>query len=89
MFARSIQQALRISSRQLSTSTRAATLPARFTALKPLSARRTYAAGHHEETFEEFTARYEKEFEEAYDLFEVQVSGFIFFLIPIQLLLTN
>ncbi|PVH18387.1 cytochrome c oxidase subunit 6, mitochondrial [Candidozyma duobushaemuli] len=27
---------------------------------------------HHEETFEEFTARYEKEFEEAYDLFEVQ-----------------
>ncbi|ODV65814.1 COX5A-domain-containing protein [Hyphopichia burtonii NRRL Y-1933] len=27
---------------------------------------------HHEETFEEFTARYEQEFEEAYDLFEVQ-----------------
>ncbi|AMD18683.1 HBL219Wp [Eremothecium sinecaudum] len=27
---------------------------------------------HHEETFEEFTARFEKEFEEAYDLFEVQ-----------------
>ncbi|KAK6198179.1 subunit VI of cytochrome c oxidase [Scheffersomyces amazonensis] len=27
---------------------------------------------HHEETFEEFTARYESEFETAYDLFEVQ-----------------
>ncbi|CCE88968.1 Piso0_001762 [Millerozyma farinosa CBS 7064] len=32
---------------------------------------RNYSA-HHEETFEEFTDRYEKEFEEAYDLFEVQ-----------------
>lgn len=27
---------------------------------------------HHEESFEEFTTRFEKEFEEAYDLFEVQ-----------------
>ncbi|KAK9474363.1 uncharacterized protein V1510DRAFT_412037 [Dipodascopsis tothii] len=27
---------------------------------------------HHEETFEEFTARFEKEFEGAYDSFEVQ-----------------
>ncbi|KAH3681804.1 hypothetical protein WICPIJ_007243 [Wickerhamomyces pijperi] len=27
---------------------------------------------HHEETFEEFTARFKKEFEQAYDLFEVQ-----------------
>lgn len=27
---------------------------------------------HHEESFEEFTARYEQEFEQAYDLFEVQ-----------------
>ncbi|EDK43103.1 Cytochrome c oxidase subunit 6 [Lodderomyces elongisporus] len=33
---------------------------------------RNYSAGHHEETFEEFTARYESEFENAYDLFEVQ-----------------
>ncbi|KAI5951506.1 COX6 [Candida jiufengensis] len=34
---------------------------------------RTYASAEHkDETFEEFTARYEKEFEEAYDLFEVQ-----------------
>ncbi|RKP32750.1 COX5A-domain-containing protein [Metschnikowia bicuspidata] len=32
---------------------------------------RMYSA-HHEETFEEFTARYESEFEDAYDLFEVQ-----------------
>ncbi|CAG88473.1 DEHA2E20658p [Debaryomyces hansenii CBS767] len=32
---------------------------------------RNYSS-HHEETFEEFTARYETEFEEAYDLFEVQ-----------------
>ncbi|OWB51204.1 hypothetical protein B5S33_g3336 [[Candida] boidinii] len=27
---------------------------------------------HHEESFEEFSVRYEKEFDEAYDLFEVQ-----------------
>ncbi|SCV99496.1 LAFE_0A04434g1_1 [Lachancea fermentati] len=33
---------------------------------------RKYSDHHEEETFEEFTARYEKEFDEAYDLFEVQ-----------------
>lgn len=33
---------------------------------------RNYSDDHHEETFEEFTARYEQEFEKAYDLFEVQ-----------------
>ncbi|CAN6652325.1 cytochrome c oxidase subunit 6, mitochondrial [Trichomonascus vanleenenianus] len=33
---------------------------------------RQYSAAHEEETFDEFTARFEKEFEEAYDLFEVQ-----------------
>ncbi|AET41193.1 cytochrome c oxidase subunit VI Ecym_7367 [Eremothecium cymbalariae DBVPG len=33
---------------------------------------RKYSDHHDEETFEEFTARYEKEFDEAYDLFEVQ-----------------
>ncbi|KAK5778341.1 cytochrome c oxidase subunit VI PWA37_000409 [Arxiozyma heterogenica] len=33
---------------------------------------RNYSSQHDEETFEEFTARFEKEFEEAYDLFEVQ-----------------
>lgn len=33
---------------------------------------RKYSDHHEEETFEEFTARYEKEFEQAYDLFEVQ-----------------
>ncbi|RLV95973.1 Cytochrome c oxidase subunit 6 mitochondrial [Spathaspora sp. JA1] len=33
---------------------------------------RSYSSDHHDETFEEFTARYEKEFENAYDLFEVQ-----------------
>lgn len=32
---------------------------------------RNYSA-HHEESFEEFTTRFEKEFEQAYDLFEVQ-----------------
>ncbi|AOW05213.1 cytochrome c oxidase subunit VA-domain-containing protein [Yarrowia lipolytica] len=32
---------------------------------------RNYSAAH-EETFDEFTTRFEKEFEEAYDLFEVQ-----------------
>ena len=33
---------------------------------------RKYSDHHEEETFEEFTIRYEKEFEQAYDLFEVQ-----------------
>lgn len=33
---------------------------------------RKYSSEHEDETFEEFTARYEKEFDEAYDLFEVQ-----------------
>ncbi|CCD24479.1 cytochrome c oxidase subunit VI NDAI_0D01650 [Naumovozyma dairenensis CBS 421] len=33
---------------------------------------RKYSSHGDEETFEEFTARYEKEFDEAYDLFEVQ-----------------
>ncbi|XBW35727.1 hypothetical protein QEN19_001297 [Hanseniaspora menglaensis] len=40
--------------------------PASF--IKPV---RNYSS-HDEETFEEFTTRYEKEFEEAYDVFEVQ-----------------
>lgn len=44
---------------------RMAQLPPQFVAVRNYSA-------HEEETFEEFTARYEKEFEEAYDLFEVQ-----------------
>ncbi|AAS51118.1 ACL110Wp [Eremothecium gossypii ATCC 10895] len=39
---------------------------------QPLVSLRKYSSHHDEETFEEFTARYEKEFEEAYDLFEVQ-----------------
>lgn len=33
---------------------------------------RKYSSEHDDETFEEFTTRYEKEFDEAYDLFEVQ-----------------
>ncbi|EDO16369.1 hypothetical protein Kpol_1051p18 [Vanderwaltozyma polyspora DSM 70294] len=33
---------------------------------------RKYSSEHDEETFEEFTVRFEKEFDEAYDLFEVQ-----------------
>lgn len=33
---------------------------------------RAYSSSHDSESFEEFTARFEKEFEEAYDLFEVQ-----------------
>ncbi|KAH3899020.1 probable Cytochrome c oxidase subunit 6, mitochondrial [Saccharomycodes ludwigii] len=33
---------------------------------------RNYSSHHEEETFEEFTARFEKEFDQAYDLFEVQ-----------------
>lgn len=32
-----------------------------------------FYSDHAEESFEEFTERYEKEFKEAYDLFEVQV----------------
>lgn len=32
-----------------------------------------FYSDHAEESFEEFTSRYEKEFDQAYDLFEVQV----------------
>lgn len=40
-------------------------IPTRLTSIRKFS-------DHHEETFEEFTARFEKEFDQAYDLFEVQ-----------------
>lgn len=54
---------------------RAATaLPARqqlVTKSFNIAAIRNYSE-HQEETFEEFSTRYEKEFDEAYDLFEVQ-----------------
>ncbi|KAM9939322.1 hypothetical protein OXX80_001176 [Metschnikowia pulcherrima] len=70
MFSSSLRMALR---------TRTAAVP-RFAPAHVVMMRvavpqiRAYSNGHehHEETFEEFTARYEHEFEEAYDLFEVQ-----------------
>lgn len=68
MFANTIRAALR-------QNVRLAVVPARQQLLaKSLfanSAIRSYSE-HHEESFEEFTARYQKEFDEAYDLFEVQ-----------------
>lgn len=69
MFANTIRAAIR-------QNTRLAIVPARKQLLnKSLFAStlsiRKYS-DHHEETFEEFSTRYEKEFDEAYDLFEVQ-----------------
>lgn len=68
MFANTIRAAIRQNARS-------AIAPARQQLLnKSLfvsSAVRNYS-DHHEETFDEFSTRYEKEFEEAYDLFEVQ-----------------
>lgn len=44
--------------------------PATFSVAPRFNLIRKYSS--HEETYEEFTTRFEKEFEEAYDLFEVQ-----------------
>ncbi|CDK26634.1 unnamed protein product [Kuraishia capsulata CBS 1993] len=72
MFAHSIRSVLRtsvVSSRPLVS--RAVYNNVRPQPLQLSLIKRNYSA-HHEETFEEFTTRYEKEFDEAYDLFEVQ-----------------
>lgn len=60
-------------SRGLVASRSAIAIPQRFNTLNLQRFQiRKYSSEHEEETFEEFTARFEKEFEEAYDLFEVQ-----------------
>ncbi|AWU76285.1 cytochrome c oxidase subunit 6, mitochondrial [Pichia kudriavzevii] len=67
MFANTIRAAIR-------QNTRFAVNPARQQLINKsliASTIRNYS-DHHEETFDEFSTRYEKEFEEAYDLFEVQ-----------------
>jgi cytochrome c oxidase subunit 5a len=67
MFANTIRAAVR-------QNVRLAIVPARQQLLNKslfVSSIRSYS-DHHEETFEEFSIRYEKEFDEAYDLFEVQ-----------------
>jgi len=52
----------------MTTTTRSSTpIPARISA-----GLRSYSTAHEEETFEEFTARYEKEFENVNDVFELQ-----------------
>ncbi|OXB41878.1 hypothetical protein B1J92_J00429g [Nakaseomyces glabratus] len=57
----------------LTSATRATPLSLRVATWSPqITSIRKYSDHHDEETFEEFTARYEKEFDEAYDLFEVQ-----------------
>lgn len=69
MFANTIKAAIRQNTRL------AIVAPARRQVLsfnKPLSLAIRNYSDHHEETFEEFSTRYEKEFDEAYDLFEVQ-----------------
>jgi len=48
-------------------------------------------AGHHEESFEEFTARYEKEFDQVQDVFELQRNlnnAFAYDLVPSPSVLT-
>ncbi|ODV93912.1 hypothetical protein PACTADRAFT_51660 [Pachysolen tannophilus NRRL Y-2460] len=71
MFANSIRSVIRNSVRTPSTLRITAYNQAKLLNLNNSIIRRNYS-DHHEETFEEFTTRYEKEFEEAYDLFEVQ-----------------
>ncbi|ANZ76668.1 BA75_03703T0 [Komagataella pastoris] len=68
MFARSFRQALRTPTRLA-----VAKQVSPIVRLNSAIGIRSYSA-HHEETYEEFSQRYEKEFDEAYDLFEVQVS---------------
>ncbi|RCK67444.1 Cytochrome c oxidase subunit 6, mitochondrial [Candida viswanathii] len=69
MFSATVRSALRS---RLSVQAPRTVLRSPVAISKPLTSQiRSYSA-HHEETFEEFTARFEKEFENAYDLFEVQ-----------------
>ncbi|RPA86314.1 COX5A-domain-containing protein [Ascobolus immersus RN42] len=58
---------LRIAARQFRATSRFAAVPT-FRA----SAIRAYSSESHEETFEEFTSRYEKEFDSVQDVFELQ-----------------
>ena len=57
----------------IASSAAASAAPAPAVAKRPFSV--TRAARSEEETFEEFTARYEKEFEKVNDVFELQVSA--------------
>ncbi|VEU19598.1 DEKNAAC100277 [Brettanomyces naardenensis] len=70
MFANTIRAALRQNTRMFAVPATRAAVPA-FNNAARLFAVRNYSE-HDEETFEEFSVRYEKEFDEAYDLFEVQ-----------------
>ncbi|ESW97230.1 hypothetical protein KL918_000838 [Ogataea parapolymorpha] len=71
MISNVIKGALRQNSRLI---TRNVSLVSRARPMRPAQfmSIRKYSSDHHEETFEEFSIRYEKEFDEAYDLFEVQ-----------------
>ncbi|KAG7697623.1 hypothetical protein KL930_000322 [Ogataea haglerorum] len=71
MISNVIQGALRQNSRLI---TRNVCLVSKARPMRPVQFMniRKYSSDHHEETFEEFSIRYEKEFDEAYDLFEVQ-----------------
>ncbi|ODV77092.1 cytochrome c oxidase polypeptide VI mitochondrial precursor [Suhomyces tanzawaensis NRRL Y-17324] len=68
MFTNTIRSALRVRVAPVPRTVMARTNLIRMAAPQQV---RMYS-DHHEETFEEFTARYEQEFENAYDLFEVQ-----------------
>lgn len=68
MFANTIRSALKQNVRLAALPAHRAIVPA-FNAVR-VSAIRNYATK--DETFEEFSKRYEKEFDQAYDLFEVQ-----------------
>ncbi|SCU86937.1 LAME_0D08174g1_1 [Lachancea meyersii CBS 8951] len=73
MFSRAVFRGVRVNSRSLLTLASQRTSVARtMPKLSQFQSIRKYSEHHDEETFEEFTARYEKEFEQAYDLFEVQ-----------------
>ncbi|SCU93851.1 LAFA_0F18536g1_1 [Lachancea sp. 'fantastica'] len=73
MLSRAIFRGARVNSRNLLTFAGQRTSVIRsMPRMAQFQSVRKYSDHHDEETFEEFTARYEKEFEQAYDLFEVQ-----------------
>ncbi len=72
MFSHTLRTAIKQNVRLFAVPARKAVAAPIFNATRFTSVR--FYSDKESETFEEFSARYEKEFDEAYDLFEVQVS---------------
>jgi len=73
MFSHALKSAVKQNARLFAVPVRRAVIAPAFNATRFTSVR--HYSDKEDETFEEFSARYEKEFDEAYDLFEVQVSS--------------